>query len=213
MTMQRKDGSTRQKILETSLTMFARRGYSAVSIRDICKEVGVKESTIYYHFENKKDIFQALLVEVEQITEQMRAAFDQAFGLIDSVEEEPFVRVAAGFLEHYLLEPRVNRFIRMLAMENQVNDEAARQYRHLLFTAPLEQQEKVFGLMMEKGFFVQEDAAYLANEYYAIIYFIFQKYFSAQERSRWDIPAARQELDVHIRRFYRTYHNGEGEEA
>lgn len=46
--------TTREKILEVSLDMFAKQGYTAVSIRDICKKVGIKESSVYYHFKNKQ---------------------------------------------------------------------------------------------------------------------------------------------------------------
>ena len=52
--------STREKILNVSLELFSQRGFSAVSIRDICKCVGIKESSVYYHFENKQNIFEAI---------------------------------------------------------------------------------------------------------------------------------------------------------
>lgn len=41
--------ATKQKILKVSLELFSRYGYSAVSIRDICRQVQIKESTVYYH--------------------------------------------------------------------------------------------------------------------------------------------------------------------
>ena len=53
--------STKERILDVSLELFSQRGYSAVSIRDICKCVGIKESSVYYHFENKQNIFDVLL--------------------------------------------------------------------------------------------------------------------------------------------------------
>ena len=49
---------TKQRILDVSLDLFSRSGFSAVSIRDICGQVQIKESSIYYYFKNK----QALLV-------------------------------------------------------------------------------------------------------------------------------------------------------
>ena len=52
---------TKQRILEVSLTLFSQNGFSAVSIRDICKLVQIKESSIYYHFENKQAILNELL--------------------------------------------------------------------------------------------------------------------------------------------------------
>lgn len=41
---------TKQRILDVSLDLFSRSGFSAVSIRDICGQVQIKESSIYYYF-------------------------------------------------------------------------------------------------------------------------------------------------------------------
>ena len=48
---------TRQRILDASLNLFSQSGYAAVSIRDICARVRVREGTIYYHFPNKRAIY------------------------------------------------------------------------------------------------------------------------------------------------------------
>lgn len=49
---------TKQKILDAALNLFSQKGFSAVSIRDICKVVDIKESSIYYHFQNKQAILE-----------------------------------------------------------------------------------------------------------------------------------------------------------
>ena len=51
---------TKQTILDTALALFSQKGYTSVSIRDICGQIGIKESAIYYHFKNKQDIFDVL---------------------------------------------------------------------------------------------------------------------------------------------------------
>lgn len=48
---------TKQKLLNTSLQLFSKLGYSGTSIRKIAKETGIRESAIYNHFQSKKDIF------------------------------------------------------------------------------------------------------------------------------------------------------------
>ena len=37
-------GDTKQKILEVSLDLFSQKGFSAVSIRDICAQVKIKKA-------------------------------------------------------------------------------------------------------------------------------------------------------------------------
>ena len=57
--------STKERIMDVALHMFSERGYAATSIRDICGEVGIKESTLYYHFKNKHDILDSLITKFE----------------------------------------------------------------------------------------------------------------------------------------------------
>jgi AcrR family transcriptional regulator len=49
------DSKTRTKIMDEALKLFAINGYGSVSIRDLCKAVGLKSSTFYYHYENGKE--------------------------------------------------------------------------------------------------------------------------------------------------------------
>lgn len=54
-------------LLKASLTLFAAKGYDAVSVRDIAKEAGVSEAALYKHFKGKDDmalyIFKAILTD------------------------------------------------------------------------------------------------------------------------------------------------------
>lgn len=48
---------TRAQIIETSLTLFAARGYAGVSVRDIVDAVGLTPGAIYHHFTNKRALY------------------------------------------------------------------------------------------------------------------------------------------------------------
>ncbi|TDO90099.1 TetR family transcriptional regulator [Halanaerobium saccharolyticum] len=52
--------STREKILNESLDLFAENGYHGTSMREIAKAVGIKGSSIYNHFSGKEEIFSEL---------------------------------------------------------------------------------------------------------------------------------------------------------
>ena len=67
MTVRRKTGrpakipgekSTKDKIFDAALDLFAERGYDGVSIRDIAAAVGIKESSIYKHYASKAEILE-----------------------------------------------------------------------------------------------------------------------------------------------------------
>lgn len=54
---------TKRKIFETSLKLFAEKGYENTSIEEITATVGVAKGTLYYHFSSKEQIFDFLVEE------------------------------------------------------------------------------------------------------------------------------------------------------
>ena len=54
---------TKRKIFETSMDLFAKKGYDATSIEEITATVGVAKGTLYYHFSSKEEIFKFLVEE------------------------------------------------------------------------------------------------------------------------------------------------------
>ena len=54
---------TKRKIFETSMKLFAEKGYNATSIEEITATVGVAKGTLYYHFSSKEEIFNFLIDE------------------------------------------------------------------------------------------------------------------------------------------------------
>jgi len=55
------DSSTKSKVMEAALRIFAERGYAAASVRDIAALAGVTKPVVYYHFGSKAGLYQALL--------------------------------------------------------------------------------------------------------------------------------------------------------
>lgn len=58
--MRDEGNGTKAAIGDAALTLFAQRGYAAVSVRDIADQVGIRQSAIYNHFPGK----QAILVDL-----------------------------------------------------------------------------------------------------------------------------------------------------
>jgi len=51
-----------QQILNVAKTLFTRKGFSNVSMRDICREAHVTAPTVYYYFKNKEALFDAVVL-------------------------------------------------------------------------------------------------------------------------------------------------------
>ena len=53
--------NNKEKIFNVSVDLFSERGYDGVSIRQIAREVGIKESSIYNHYPSKEAILDSIL--------------------------------------------------------------------------------------------------------------------------------------------------------
>ena len=56
MTRAEKSAQTRQKIIDTALTLLQQRGYEQVTVRNICTLAHVSNGTFYHFFDSKDDL-------------------------------------------------------------------------------------------------------------------------------------------------------------
>ena len=73
-----KHKTAKQRIFESALTLFARKGYAAVGVREIAKNAGVNISMINYYFGGKAGILKSIINE----------CYDRYFKIIKPVGEE-----------------------------------------------------------------------------------------------------------------------------
>src|SRR3989304_5650061 len=53
--------STRDKILESAIRLFAEKGFSGTTTREIAEKAGVNEALIFRHFSTKRDLYSAII--------------------------------------------------------------------------------------------------------------------------------------------------------
>jgi|SRR3990170_7846775 len=61
MIKKKRYSSTRDKILETSLKLFSKKGYLGATTKEIAKEAGIAEVTLFRHFPSKERLFEEVL--------------------------------------------------------------------------------------------------------------------------------------------------------
>jgi AcrR family transcriptional regulator len=61
------ESNTKDVIMLESTILFAKRGYEAVSIRDIAATIKMKPSSLYNHFPGKESLFDAVLDHAEDL--------------------------------------------------------------------------------------------------------------------------------------------------
>ncbi|MFN8598564.1 MAG: TetR/AcrR family transcriptional regulator [Anaerolineae bacterium] len=57
MAIQKRGAETRTHILDAAGELFAKRGYAATSVTDICQQAGVTKGAFYHHFATKQQVF------------------------------------------------------------------------------------------------------------------------------------------------------------
>jgi AcrR family transcriptional regulator len=71
------DISTREKILQTAHKLFADKGYTGVSVREISKAADVNVAAINYHFENKENLFKETVSQcMSEMAHDMRSLYN-----------------------------------------------------------------------------------------------------------------------------------------
>jgi len=86
---------TRRALLTAGRRCFARQGYAATSLDEICERARVTKGALYHHFAGKEDLFAA-------VYEQVEAELVAEIGQVATVAADPLDalhRGAARFLE------------------------------------------------------------------------------------------------------------------
>lgn len=66
---------TRRRLLTAAARLFARRGYQATSVDDIAEAAGFSKGAVYYNFESKDELFEALVGEmIDELTTSLESA-------------------------------------------------------------------------------------------------------------------------------------------
>jgi AcrR family transcriptional regulator len=75
-------------LLEAAAEVFARKGYHRTTVDEIARAIGVAKGTIYYHFENKEDLYLAIIREgVYLFKEQLGKAVATSVSTPDKISK------------------------------------------------------------------------------------------------------------------------------
>lgn len=68
--------STRERILDVALDLFAEQGYDKTSLREIADAMGFTKAALYYHFASKEDMLMALHLRLHDLGAQAVSRMD-----------------------------------------------------------------------------------------------------------------------------------------
>ena len=152
---------TKRKIFETSMKLFAEKGYEATSVEDITATVGVAKGTLYYHFSSKEEIFNFLIEEGTKL-------------LLNSVEikteklENYLDKVKAIALIEVKILMKYEDFITILLSQFWGKEEINKTCKKQVFKY-ISKIEQIVEEGMQKGEIKKGDSKAVAAEIYGLI--------------------------------------------
>ncbi|OCA85928.1 hypothetical protein A8F94_13855 [Bacillus sp. FJAT-27225] len=157
--------TTKIKILEVAIELFSKNGFSGSSIRDITKEVGIKESSLYKHFKNKDEILETIFVNFQLETEKLLPPMELLDKIAESMSLKEFLeRGTENFLSH-IDHIMIQRVYRIMYIEIFRNPMAMEIYRDGIMEKTVDCLELVFRKMIEQGKMKDIHPRIMATEY------------------------------------------------
>lgn len=195
--------NTKEQILNTALDLFSTKGYSASSVRDIGKVIGIKESSLYYHYKNKQAIFDALTTQFIKKSEDFMNLFNSFQMQPTEMNNSLFYMVGTQYAEKYLLNDNISKFVRVMMIEQASNTEIRALYRKWLFDMPIEFQSIIFQIIIDNGFMHGSNGKDLAMAYYSPIFFFYNYYLMDMNENTREIFI--RQINNHIEMFIKEY--------
>lgn len=171
-----KGTSTKERIFMVAVDLFSKKGYSGVSVRDITREVGINEGSLYNHFKNKEALLGAIF---EYFKSEMGGTIfseEDVDEVIDRVGPLAFLEQSLDLFVQRFGSPVMNKIGRILTIE-QFSDENIRQlFEQQIFEVPRLIYTRAFSKMIRDGAIQSFEPEMLADEYLACSVSLYYEY-------------------------------------
>ena len=184
--------TTKDRILNESLVMFAEHGYKGTNLRDLAARLDLSKSALYKHYDSKEAIWNALL-------DKMEAYYALRFGSMDNLPETPdswdaFIQMAMGMIRFTVHAPPIILTRKLLPPEQFHDARVCKLATKHFLEGTANIYAKVFEGMMNKGLLKKGDPAMLAFSFTAPISALI--HLCDREPDRHDEAFARMEAFV-----------------
>jgi AcrR family transcriptional regulator len=155
-------GTTRERILAVAGSLFAERGFDAVSVADIAAAAGISTGLVYYHFTDKQTLYDTVVREGVHLLEDAALRSLAAPGT-------PEERIR-GFVAEYMSLLEGHEALMRLLIRS-VSDLSSPAPRHVLMrsAAIIDRLEAVIAEGIGMGVFRPLDAHLAATALFALI--------------------------------------------
>ena len=172
---------TKNQILTAALNLFSEKGFDGISVRDIAKEVGVRESALYKHFKNKQEILdkiaEKMSEEVHEVYKNVQAPEALGGNIAKGykiISEKKLCEMVWNVFKTFTGESELAKFRRLLFHEKN-NGKFAEYYKAFFLDGVVNSQTEIFSKLIKARLFKKYDAEIMAMQFYSPVLFLFQK--------------------------------------
>ena len=159
------ENSTKNRILDEALIMFAENGYKGTNLRDLAAQLGLSKSALYKHYKSKEDIWNCLL-------DRMESYYAERFGSEANLPLQPksceeLLALTVNMLRFTVNDPKII-LTRKLLLTEQFHDERVKELATKHFLEGTQKIfAKVFEVMMKDGLLKKDNPEMLSFIYTA----------------------------------------------
>lgn len=175
---------TKERIFDVSINLFSQKGFDAVSVREIAREVGIRESSIYNHYKNKEAILDAIIDYFMSEMAQSSPPEEEMDKLLET--PELFFEIGARAYIERMGAPNTEKIWRIISIELYHNEKIREFFKKELLEVPLMAWEEIFTKMIEKKVIKPVDPKVLAYEYFSFAIYLFFEYFVLKYDDNFD---------------------------
>ena len=143
--------STKDRILEAAVELFGEKGFHGTSMRDVARKVGIKESSLYNHYEGKDGLLAAILDYHRQAFAASIPSDATMKALISSHNDAVELWMAAARILIGNIPPLLAAITRVLRNEMFLDARCRRFVLDSMFASQKEITRHLLGDMMERG--------------------------------------------------------------
>ncbi|GGH31945.1 hypothetical protein GCM10008013_36030 [Paenibacillus segetis] len=196
--------TTKISILHTCIELFSNAGYSAVSIREITRNVGIKESSLYNHFRTKDEIIETIYTNYRLEFSRILPSMEILDELLTKMEPEAFMQQGFTLFKMSYNNPTIEKMWRIVQIE-QFRDVRARNiYLDDISNNTLLFVEQVFQKLIHMGKMKPLDPADLAAVYQYPVFAMMIEY-QILKCDHKDTSLLEKRMNNHIHRFFQNY--------
>lgn len=141
---------TKDKIFDTALDLFSKKGYDSVSVRTIASEVGIKESSIYNHYSSKKDILMSILNYFEEYFKGNPLDDENIRRLLEENPEE-FYHQGSEMFKQQIFEEKILKIMKLIFVQMYQIDEIKEFFLREVLGGSTDFWSDVFEILIQKN--------------------------------------------------------------